>query len=76
MVQMKYFRGRNDLVCPVVGARDSAGPPRKQQHRQAGHAGEQIPELERTDSVVRAQLPRTRHSGLGQKLPDHSPRQR
>lgn len=57
----------------TAGAGDPPDPPCEQQHGQTGHPGEQIPNVERTDSVIRAQLPRTRHPGFHQELPDHPP---
>lgn len=62
--------------CLTAGAGDPPDPPCEQKHRQAGHPGEQIPNVEWTDTILRPQLPRTRHPGFHQELPDHPPWQR
>lgn len=59
----------------ISGAWDSTHPPFKWKHRQTGHFGKQIPQLEWTESVIRVELSRTCNSSLCEKLPDHSPRQ-
>ncbi|XP_047610055.1 tubby protein homolog isoform X2 [Phacochoerus africanus] len=56
-------------------ARDAAGTLAEQEHREHHRAAEQDARLERRHAVLRAQLPRARHPGLGEELPDH-PRQR
>lgn len=69
-----YLTGALSLL--IIGTWDVTGPSCKQKHRETGYPGEQIPQLEWADPVVRPQLPRTGNPGLCQELPDHPPRQR
>lgn len=62
-------------ILPDAGARVTAGQMAKQEHGERDRTSQQDARVERRHAILRAQLPRQSHSGLGQEFPNH-PRQR
>lgn len=58
-------------VC-VTGAGEPPQQVAESLHGKPHRAAQQGPRVERRHAVLRAELPRTRHAGLGEKLPDRS----